>query len=94
MKDGNAYNPLCKCKECTGTGLGWISVKDSLPKEGETVDIYIAEYDERWINYSYFKDYNGQKHNNFFDPVNGGINCVTNATHWMYSPNAPKLGDN
>jgi hypothetical protein len=19
------YNPLCKCKECTGEGLGWIT---------------------------------------------------------------------
>ena len=24
-EEGNAYNPLCKCKECTGEGIGWIT---------------------------------------------------------------------
>lgn len=70
--------------------MNWISVKDKLPKEGDVVDIYIKDYDERWTNYSYTRNYNGQKGNNFFAPNKSGLCCVRNASHWMYVPEHPK----
>lgn len=68
----------------------WVSVKKSLPDKGRTVDIYILEYNERWTDYTYFENYGGQMGNNFFDPVAGGLTCVRNATHWMYTPEKPR----
>lgn len=70
--------------------ISWISVKKSLPKKGRTVDIYIEDYEERWTDYVYIENYGGQAGNSFFEPVHGGITCITNATHWMYSPEKPE----
>lgn len=68
----------------------WISIKDQLPKENDIVDIYIKDYDERWTDYRYLKDYKGQKDNSFFDPIRGGLCYVRNVSHWMYVPETPK----
>ena len=70
----------------------WIRIEDGLPEDGEIVDIYHDSHG-RLCNYEYVKAYNGDKSNNFFDPVEGGICCVRDATHWMPLPQSPK-GEN
>ena len=46
-------NEICGVVKMTN----WISVKDQLPEENDVVDIYIKDYDERWTDYKYLKDY-------------------------------------
>lgn len=70
--------------------MSWISVKDRLPEEGAVVDVYIKDYDERWTNYTYIRDYNKKKGNDFFNPNRSGLCCIRNASHWMYIPDSPK----
>lgn len=66
----------------------WISVKDRMPKNKQIVDIW--RDGERLCNYEIFKDYKGQKGNTFFEPIEFGVCCVRNATHWMPLPEPPK----
>lgn len=68
----------------------WISVKDGFPESGRDVDVFVEQYDERWCNYRYLRDYNGSKGNDFFDPIRSGLCCIRNASHWMYVPENPK----
>jgi len=70
--------------------MKWVSVKDSLPEEGDDVDIYIQQYDERWTDYKYIRNHLNQQGNDFFEPNKGGLCTVRNASHWMYVPEPPK----
>lgn len=75
--------------------MEWISIKDRLPKQGQPVDLWIGK---RVTDYSLVKNYNGNKGNDFFYPLNSGISCIrydgstayTQATHWMPIPKSPK----
>lgn len=48
-QDDYEFNPLCKCKRCTGEGLGWI---EHLTKRQSQIRLARLEAErERWIEY-------------------------------------------
>lgn len=59
----------------------WISVKNSLPKEGETVLVF-----------GYDGICSGCRHDDYWCcvPVNYEDGCILGVTHWMELPEAPK----
>ena len=64
----------------------WIKTSERLPESEAIVDIYIESSGERWCNYKLVNDQTGHH----FIPVSSGLCYVTNATHWMYSPEKPE----
>lgn len=73
----------------------WISIKKKKPRVGMIVDLWTNE--GRMTNYVLVKDYGGKKGNDFFEPLECGVDCIrfdgdtsyVQATHWMPLPKPP-----
>lgn len=59
---------------------------ETAPKRGTAIDIWSPTYG-RLANYRRISFGRG---NVFYDPVDAGVCCVRDATHWMKIPKAPK----
>lgn len=72
--------------------MEWISCKDRLPGKDQIVDIWCRN--RRMSDYTYRRNYGGQRGNDFFDPTKGGICCLRidreENMHWMPIPEPPE----
>lgn len=58
---------------------------ETVPKDGTPVDLW-SESNGRLANYGYVL---WSKDNEFFQPIDSGVCCVRDATHWMPIPGKP-----
>jgi hypothetical protein len=86
IKTGSVEEESC---ECAPIRLRWVSVKESLPRKGEQVFVYLREihplgffFGGPMTNYAL----GSIKDNNKFDWDKAGYEV----THWMHMPPAPK----
>jgi hypothetical protein len=70
----------------------WIKCSERMPNPGEPVDLWVGGNKGcRLANYRLVKNYGGKAGNDFFEPVESGISCVRNFSHWQPLPAPPEL---